>query len=217
MGTPSEPGEDASEESVSLSKGDPTSGAPFDPYRFGMPEHPIPAEYAPPGYTGPVIPTPSPYAPPPYQQQYPYQPPSSPPPTTSQQPGEYPYPPVQPGMYGAPPPPPYHSYVQPSTRNGKATAALVLGILSIVFSWLFFFDVVFVIPGIVFGLIAMSESKARNTPGRGAAVAGLACSIVGALVATVLTVLLVHAVNKCGGLSNNTAPGFNHCVTDHFG
>ena len=30
--------------------GDPTADAPFDPYRFGKPDHPVPPEYAPPGY-----------------------------------------------------------------------------------------------------------------------------------------------------------------------
>ena len=43
----------------------PAGEAPFDPYRYGRPDHPIPAEYAPPGYTGPIarrrcpIPTPA--------------------------------------------------------------------------------------------------------------------------------------------------------------
>src|SRR5436305_14944279 len=53
---------------VNLGKAEPPAGsdpageAPFDPYRFGKPDYPIPAEYAPPGYTGPIAPPPNPYA-----------------------------------------------------------------------------------------------------------------------------------------------------------
>lgn len=217
MTTPSEPENgQPPPEGVDLTKQDPAGEMPFDPYRFGKPDHPIPAEYAPPGYTGPVVPTPSPYPPPnnpwalpgdPYATpQQPYQQPYQP----------YPYPPPQPGAWG-PAPPPYHGYAQPNTGNGKAIAALVLGILSIVFSWLFFFDGVFVIPGVIFALIAMSETKAPGSRGRGMAVAGLICSIVGAAIATVLTVLLVQAANQCGGFGNSNVPGFNTCVRDNFG
>ena len=204
---------------------DPTSDAPFDPYRFGKPEHPIPAEYAPPGYTGPTIPAaaapnpyqaPNPWAPPPGGQ--PGNPFSNPPgtPYVSGQQQPYQYPPPAPFGPGVPPPPPYHGYQQPRTGNGKAVAALVFGILSIVFCWLSFFDAVFVILGVVFGLIALNEAKQRGAPGRGMALAGLACTIVGAIVATVLTVLIVHAINKCGGLDSNNVPGFNTCVRDHL-
>ncbi len=35
--------------------GDPL--ADFDPYRFGAPEHPVPAEFAPPGYQRPTLPS----------------------------------------------------------------------------------------------------------------------------------------------------------------
>ena len=38
------------------------------------------------------------------------------------------------------------------------------------------------------------------------AIAGLVCAVVGAIVATVLTVVFVHAINKCGGLDNTAVP-----------
>jgi hypothetical protein len=233
MTTPSEPDNEQPAEGVNLGKrdptsadptsGDPTGEAPFDPYRFGKPDHPIPAEYAPPGYTGPVTPPANPYAP-----VDPFQPPGSqpgnpfnnPPGTPyggSQQP--YQYPPMQYGQYGpsAPPPPGYHGYVQPRNNSGKAVAALVLGIVSIVFCWLSFLDGIFVILGLIFALIAMNETKVPGVGGRGMAVAGLVCSIVGAILATVLTIVIVHAANKCGGLSNSNQPGWNQCVRDHLG
>jgi hypothetical protein len=49
------------------------------------------------------------------------------------------------------------------------------------------------------------------------AIAGLICTIVGALLAALLTVLLVNAANKCGGFSNSNTPGFNTCIRSHFG
>jgi hypothetical protein len=220
MTTPSEPGNGEPAEGVNLGKDTPPD-EPFDPYRFGKPDHPIPAEYAPPGYTGPVVPSA------PYQQpQTPWQPgPQGPPPSNpfSNPPG-VPYgppPPHQqfqypPGQYG--PPPPYHAYAQPRAGNGKAIAGLVLGIASIVFCFLFFVDGVLVILGLVFSLIAISETKGRHgSGGRAMAVAGLVCSIVGAALATLLTVLLVQAANHCGGLGNSDAPGWETCVTDNFG
>lgn len=200
MTTPSEP-ENGPSDGVNLSKD--TDGEPFDPYRFGKPDHPIPAEYAPPGYTGPVLPPPTPYGTPPgtpYGQQPPYQ---YPPPS-----GQY--------GYGAPHPPPYHGYLQPRTGNGKAVAALVFGILSILFCWLSVFDGLFVILGVVFGLIAMSETRHGDGSGRGMAVAGLICAIIGAIIATILTILVIRAANHCGGIGNSNAPGFNQCVRQHF-
>jgi hypothetical protein len=194
---------------------------PFDPYRFGRPDHPIPAEYAPPGYTGPTLPT-NPYAGGPYAggpyaggppqgQPYGEQP-------AGQQPGRDPYgrPQYPPYGYGAPTPPPYHGYAQPGTGHGKAIAALVLGILSIVFCWASFFDAIFVILGLIFSLIALSEARARRVGGRGLALAGLICTVVGALLATAFTVWVVHVANQCGGFGNSNDPGWNQCVRDHL-
>jgi hypothetical protein len=69
---------------------EPTDDEPFDPYRFGAPEHPVPPEYAPPGYekTG-------------------YHPPVPPPPEGGTPGGAYPSPPAAP-QYGSP-------YAQPPT------------------------------------------------------------------------------------------------------
>jgi hypothetical protein len=242
MTTPEDPERDQSSEGVDLSKGEPAGEAPFDPYRFGMPDHPIPAEYAPPGYTGPVIPTappaPSwgtsapgantgnPFSNPPGAPYSPYgadpggYPPGPYPPNPSG-----PYPPAPPGPYPPPygpppgyypPTPPQYGYgPRPAAGNGKAVAALVLGIGSIVFCWLVFFDALLVIPGVIFGLIATSEAKARGGS-RGMALAGLVCSIVGAVLATLLTVLVVHAANRCGGFDNSNAPNFDNCVRHNF-
>jgi len=244
MTTPSGPdnGDPSPSEGVDLGKpermADPTADAPFDPYRFGKPEHPIPAEYAPPGYTGPTTPAPTPYdagsanpygpPPPGVGAANPFaNPPGTPygsgptPPPYQYPPGQYPpsqpgqYPPGQYG-YGGPTPPPYYGYAPPRNSNGKAIAALVLGILSIVFFWLSFFDAVFVVLALIFGLIALAETKRTPSGGRGFAVAGLVCTVIGALLATIFTFWIIHAANKCGGISNSDDPGFNHCIQKHL-
>ena len=204
-----------SDEGVSFSK--PDAGAtpdepPFDPYRFGKPEQPIPAEYAPPGYTGPTIPAGAPYPPPgpvppgfeqsgPGQPYAPY--------------GAGPYgPPPPPYQYGAPPPPPYHGYPTPPAGNGKAVAGLVFGILSIVLCLLSLFDGVLVILGLIFSLIALGESKDRRGSGRGLAIAGLVCTIIGGLLATLMTVIYVRVSNNCDGLQDNRSE-MQTCIRDH--
>jgi hypothetical protein len=250
MTTPSGPdnGDPSPPEGVSLGKSgpasDPTADVPFDPYRFGKPDHPIPAEYAPPGYTGPTTAPASPYdagsanpyAPPPGTSAAnpfanppgtpyaggPPQPPYQYPPD-QYPPGQYPpnqYPPGQyppgPYGYGGPQPPPYHGYAQPKNSNGKATATLVLGILSIVLCWLAFFDAVFVILALIFGLIALSETKTGRSGGRSLAIAGLACMVVGAILATLISIKYVHVIRDCGGLSHRNDSAFNQCVQDHI-
>ena len=191
-------------------QGDPAGEAPFDPYRFGKPEHPIPAEYAPPGYTGPTIPsTPaSPYGSPTAN------PFANPPGTPYGPPPPYGHGAPPPYGYGAPPPPPYHGYPPPPTGNGKAVAGLVFGILSIVLFVFSVFDGIFVILGLVFSIIALNEAKAGRG-GRGLALAGLVCAIIGGLLAALMTVLLVRVANHCGDLQDNRDQ-FQTCIRHHM-
>jgi hypothetical protein len=229
MTTPDDPEHNSPAEGVDLSKGASDAEEPFDPYRFGKPEHPIPAEYAPPGYTGPVVTTPPPPPigwGPPAPGANPANPFNNPPGTPyagpggaagqgyPPAPGQYPYPPPPPGYY--PPPPGYGYGYAPPTGNGKAITSLVLGIGSIVFCFFSFFDALLVVPGLIFGVLAMNEAKARGGSGRGMAVAGLICSIIGAVLATVMSVLLIHAVNQCGGFDNGDRTGFQDCVEQHI-
>ncbi|MGI8678632.1 MAG: DUF4190 domain-containing protein [Jatrophihabitans sp.] len=192
--------------------------AAFDPYRFGKPDRPVPPEFAPPGYVP---------APPAASSPYPGPPPSTPgaPPYGSQTSGsptsQYPYgaPP-----YGAPSQPPYGQYgygappgygygTRPQTGgNGKAVTALVSGIASIVLCWLSFLDIIPVILAVVFGFLALAQAKRRNGAGRRMAVAGLACAAVGAVLAIVLSVVILRAYDHCGGLGGSNDPGFNQCV-----
>ena len=235
MTTPEDPERDQSSEGVDLTKGAAPAEPEFDPYRFGKPEHPIPAEYAPPGYTGPVVQPPPPVPgygslPPGVNPANPFSnPPGTPYSPYGADPGNPapgPYPPAPPGQYPQPygpppghyPPTPqqYHYAPRPGAGNGKAVAGLVLGIGSIIFCFFSFFDALLVIPGLILSLIAMSEIKAAGGGNRGMAVAGLVCSIIGGVLAAVFTGILIHAANQCGGLNNSNAPGWNQCVRDHF-
>jgi len=215
---------DESDEGVSFTKrdqpaSDPAAESEFDPYRFGKPEHPIPAEYAPPGYTGPTIPaasatpypsgTDNPFANPPGTPYGTYGTQPPPPYGYGAPPPPYGYGP------GAPPPPPYHAYPQPRPGNGKAVAGLVLGILSILLCLLSILDGLLIIPGLVFSLIALSETKDGQRSGRGIALAGLICTIIGAVLATLITVAYVRVANKCDGLQDQRDE-FQTCVRHHM-
>lgn len=160
----------------------------FDPYRFGKPDYPIPPEYAPPGY----VPEPTPTAP---SQPHPYYGPS--------QYASLPTPPPYPGY-------PYGGYYPQPQQGGSglAVASMVLGIISIFGSLLFFFDAPFVILAVVFGLISLNGKR----PGRGMAIAGLACGAVGAVLAILTTVAINSSVQECGGWSHLGDPGFSDCL-----
>ncbi len=158
---------------------------------------------SPPAYTPPQTTT-VPYAPPadarpvppPFQN---YVPPIPPPAWPDMvRPGAYihptvnPYAPQSPGQtytpYGYTPPqvpPPIVS--QPS--SGRAVAAMVLGIVSVV---LYFLPIV----GFVASIIALCLSGSvlsKREPGRGLAIAGLVTSIVGCLLGVIATIVWIAA------------------------
>jgi hypothetical protein len=206
----------------------------FDPYRFGKPEHPIPPEYAPPGYV-PDVPPPSQQAPgappapvwpprdeeqrPPYggypqYQQGPYQ-------QGQYQQGQYPPAPYPPGPYQQgqyqqhpSPPPGYPAYGMVRQGNGKATTAMVLGILAIPLFFLTIFDLALGIPAIVLGALALRD--ARRFPergGRGKALTGLICGILSVVLVIVTVAILYVRIKPClnyGMYSDR----YNSCVRD---
>jgi VanZ family protein len=215
MTAPTEPPEGAADRPVDLGKhgaGEAEHGDPYDPYRFGLPEHLPPPEYAPPGWTPPggwPAAGPPPAAPPPGGM-----PPPGPSPFT---PGSPPPPGYSPYPYGYPPPPPQYSpYQPPPPGRGKAVTAFVLGILSIVMSWASFLDAVLIIAAVTFGVIALTERPAGSAQPRGMAIAGLVCAGIGAVLAIVWTVFVIHAVNQCGGFDQTSRPGFRHCLQQQF-
>ena len=205
----------------------------FDPYRFGAPDVPPPPEYAPPGYKPPPdYPYPAAGTSGPHGSYPPYpygttagQAAGAPGPAPSVQSpygqtpyGQTPYgqTPHGPPPYGPYGPTPYGPSTQAAQSNGKAVAGLVLGIVSIVFFWTTFLDAIFVILGLIFSLLGLGDARNRGGRGRGQALAGVICTGVGAVLAIVFTVFLVHLANKCGGLDNQNTPGYNQCLRDHI-
>lgn len=193
--------------------GQPEESTPpdFDPYRYGAPEHPIPPEYAPPGYQPPAQPPAPQYYPgygtPPGYPGYPNQPGQQ---GYQNHPGQQNYP-------GYPPAPPYGTqYPPPRTGNGKAIASLVLGIVSIVFFWTSVLDAVPISLAVIFGGIALSEARRRpQREGHRLAIAGIACAVVGAILATIWSVWIYSKVRDCLDYNTGSA-AYTHCVHEKF-
>jgi Domain of unknown function (DUF4190) len=195
------------------------AAAAFDPYRFGAPEYPVPPEYAPPGYVAPAVQAPLGWATPPgYTAPPGYSAPPGhfgsavqAPPSTVGQPYQNPQQhlyPSQPDPWHAPN---GHQYSQPRPGNGKAVAALILGILSIVLCVLSFLDVFLIFPAIIFGSLALNDAK-RSGGGRGMAVSGLVCAGIGALLAIMLTVWLAPKVARCANDYPPNSAAYDTCI-----
>ena len=141
--------------------------APFDPYRYGAPEHPVPPEYAPLGYStcrhlsqrscAVILTVAAWHRPPRLGLQLP-------------------------GAAALRPAVPAAAHWQ---RQGIA-ALPVLGILAIVFCWTSIFDVLLVAPAVIFAPgLGLPAARCWRRPGHGDQWSG-----VGALVAAMLAVVL---------------------------
>jgi hypothetical protein len=189
---------------------DPSAPLDFDPYRFGRPDTPVPPEYAPIGYVPPE-PAPPSYPPPPT---YPGYPPPPGPPTGSPPPGYPGY--LQKGApYGYPPPPPSYGVTRPT--NTKATIALVLGILAIVFCWLSILDLVLIVPAIVLGALARADAaRFPERGGRSVATGGLVCGLVALVLAIAVTVYAYNKIKPCLDNYEMNSSAYNTCVKDRL-
>lgn len=108
------------------------------------------------------------------------------------------YDPAQAG--GAYPPP---GYGQPGPRygGGMATAALVLGILALVFCWTIFGGIVLGLIAVVLGIIAARRGGRGQAPDRGRAIAGIVTGALGLLIAVALVAIGVSFLNSDTGKS----------------
>lgn len=94
--------------------------------------------------------------------------------------------------YAAPPVyQPYVSPAQPGQTNIPGIVSLVLGITSIVLSWVFFLGLPGSIAGVILGIIGM-----RRTTGKGLAVGGLVCSIIGLVLSACIGILLIIGISN---------------------
>jgi hypothetical protein len=76
--------------------------------------------------------------------------------------------------------------------NGIAVAGMVLGILAIVFCWLWFIAGILGILGIIFGAIGISRANRVGT-GKGMAITGIVCGVLGMVLAVVIIFVFIRA------------------------
>jgi len=76
----------------------------------------------------------------------------------------------------------------PLKTNGKSIAALVLGILSIMIPYVGF---LIGIVAIIFAALALKELKVRMEQGKGLAIAGLVCGIIGTAIYAIIILIVV--------------------------
>ena len=170
-----------------------SDGERRDPVSLGKDEPEQPLDFDPYRFGRPDHPIPPQYAPPGYGP--PAQPPNA-------------------GYWAAPPQ--WTQYPQPRTGNGKAIAALVLGIVSIVLCWLSLFDVVPVVLALVFGILGRNESvRHPERGGHGMAVAGIVCAVVGAVLAGLFTAWALHRFSSCYD-SNLSTSQVRTCIQQHI-
>lgn len=96
------------------------------------------------------------------------------------------YPPFENQEYYSPP---------PAKTNGKSVAALVLGILAIIVPYIGF---LLGIVAIILSAISLKEIRVSHEQGRGMAIAGLVCGIVGTLIYAILILIIVIAIASFG-------------------
>jgi hypothetical protein len=77
------------------------------------------------------------------------------------------------------------------------------------------FDIVFVVLAIIFGFLGLSDAK-RSGTGRGMALTGLVCGIVGAIAATVLTVVFVAHIKPCLDNYDRGSTAQQDCIQTKF-
>jgi Domain of unknown function (DUF4352) len=100
------------------------------------------------------------------------------------------YPPPGPAYYPPPPPPP---------QNGFGTAAFVLGLLGLLFSFIPLIGVIawpLVLLALVFAAVGLSRVRARRATNQGLTIAGLVCALLG------LGICIVYAAAFSAAMSS---------------
>ena len=108
-----------------------------------------------------------------------------------------PPPPMQPLYHTTNPPyqQPDMTVVQPmmarATNNGLCVAAMVLGIIAVVFFWAPFFGIVLGVLATIFGAVGIPASAKKAQAGRGMGIAGLILGII-ALAINIILIVTVY-------------------------
>ncbi|MBV9099857.1 MAG: DUF4190 domain-containing protein [Candidatus Dormibacteraeota bacterium] len=90
--------------------------------------------------------------------------------------------------------PPQQQWSPAAPKNGIATAAGVLGIISI-----FIFGLILGILAIIFGSIGLRNANRMGGLGRGMALTGIVCGIIG-LVAWIVIIALIFGASRPAGI-----------------
>ncbi|MBQ2253056.1 MAG: DUF4190 domain-containing protein [Clostridia bacterium] len=111
--------------------------------------------------------------------------------------------------YGYPYTPPYGAYQPPVQKKGRglAVTAMVLGICSVVFAGVI--GILLAIIGLVFSIVAMKKCKGPDS-GRGMAITGLVCSIVGFFVSVLAILYFVWLFSAFSDLAENSLDSFDY-------
>lgn len=104
------------------------------------------------------------------------------------------------GYYGAP---------TPTRTNGLAIAALVVGILSLLFSWVPIAGAIGGVVAIVLGIVAMKKVTAE-VGGKGLALGGLITGALAFLIGVAVTILMFVAINQ----ANQAVDEFNESMEE---
>lgn len=134
-------------------------------------------------------------------------------------------------VYAAPtsPPPPYVApppygaplYGTPTTvgaRNGFGTAALILGILSLLLFWTVLGGIVLGAVGLVLGILGRGRAKRQQATNGGAALAGIICGGIGLALGIAMVVAIVAFFQSDTGqryLDCMDAAGSDSVATQH--
>lgn len=85
------------------------------------------------------------------------------------------------------------SYDSEIKNNKKCMAALILGIFSMITS-LFGLGVIVGIIGLIFGLLGLKDVNQSNQIGKGKAIAGIICSLIGILLTVMFSIMVGNAL-----------------------
>ncbi len=87
-----------------------------------------------------------------------------------------------------------HENLGHSEKRIKAIISLILGILSLVLLVMSIIGMILGVVGLIYGVLGLSEIKRTKQQGRGMAIAGMICSLIGITLPIVL-VLLFFSLN----------------------
>jgi hypothetical protein len=107
---------------------------------------------------------------------------------------------------------------QPS--NGLGTAALVLGIISVVsgiIPFLFWLAWILGILAVIFGAIGRGKAKRGEATNAGAALGGLITGIAGIVVGTLIFIFIVATFGRAARDISNDLTRYNNCLARNSG